>query len=506
LEKALPGKGPPTKRTELNRAFRYLRGDASDLAPYDDAVEPASAPIRIKPNRVGSCAVFPLEHEAPMTLSGHAQDLAGIGPATAKATATLQLIVDSGPLNLKGDDPFKALSEALHNWKDVAASTIINAITDELRRGALIETASVSQWIRAHDDDPAAVVHCITTVPPDQIAILQLWSKAGSQKLVFLANWQIAQREVVLKRFIDPEAAKQLIPRELIAHALSTKHPNIIETHLMNNHYGEPFLVERRLQDVLRDDWDPRGIAELANLLRDIASALAFLEEGGYVHGDVKPDNIGYQDGRYILLDFGICRPLDSFASVPTPTGSLRTRAPELLSHDGGAHTYSSDLWALGATVYLGAAKRFPLIDSTERVPRVSDPDNRGPFEELLRTRVDTQYDQWVDLAQIPDPLRPILRRLLDRDPSKRGKAVEVVRYCEYELAAFVRRSEDVGRFSPSQEVQQLSDYLPGKETLALMPHSEKHKLKMKLHDLKMSKGLTDNQQHSIKELEARLG
>jgi serine/threonine protein kinase len=230
------------------------------------------------------------------------------------------------------------------------------------------------------------------------------------------------------------------------------------------------------------------------------------LEERGYVHGDVKPDNIGYQDGRYILLDFGICRPLESFASLATPTGSLRTRAPELLSQDGAAHTPSSDLWALGATVYLGATKRFPLIGLNEKVPRVSDPSNRTRFEQLLRDRVEAKYDQWVDLTQVAEPLAPILRRLLDRDPAQRGKAADVVRYCENELAAFVRRSEDVRRFSPSEEVQQLCDYLPSRQTLALMPHSEKHKLSVKLQDLKKSKGLTDVQKQKIKELEARLG
>ena len=51
----------------------------------------------------------------------------------------------------------------------------------------------------------------------------------------------------------------------------------------------------------------------------------------GLVHGDIKPDNIGKKEGRFVLLDFGICRSAEKFTADTTATGSLRTRAPELL-------------------------------------------------------------------------------------------------------------------------------------------------------------------------------
>ena len=97
-------------------------------------------------------------------------------------------------------------------------------------------------------------------------------------------------------------------------------HPNIIETHCLTNNQGEKFLAEELLPIVLNDDWTSSGVQEAANLLYDISSALNYIhEELKLVHGDIKPDNIGNKDGRYILLDFGICRSIKSFRWIRPP-------------------------------------------------------------------------------------------------------------------------------------------------------------------------------------------
>jgi serine/threonine protein kinase len=86
------------------------------------------------------------------------------------------------------------------------------------------------------------------------------------------------------------------------------------------------------------------------------------------VHGDVKLDNIGYYRGHFVLLDFGICRPAGQFATA-TQTGSLRTRAPEVLLNER-SHSALSDVWALGATVFNFLLRGFPLVGTDEYVPK----------------------------------------------------------------------------------------------------------------------------------------
>ncbi len=439
-------------------------------------------------------------------LPGHARILAEIGPETLQATTDLKAALDRSPLLMSRWKPegFAILAEALRGWTDQAAAAVVKALREHLESDANLELTALSRWIGAHHRDSRAVIDCLSVDPPEEISIIQLLSRAGSQKVVFLANWHIAQREVVLKRFIGTEAAERLITRELQPHPLSMDHPNIIETHLLKDRRGERFLVERRLPVVLNDGWRSPGVHEAANLLYDLGNALAFLEDKQLIHGDVKPDNIGYEDGNYILLDFGICRPAEAFAEDATPTGSLRTRAPELLVGER-MHSYASDIWALGATVYNTVAGRFPLFECGEVPPRVSHPPERAAYEDELRKRVRTEWDSRVDLSKVPEPLRELLSKALAREPERRAKAAQGGKLCEGDLAAFLRGSQGPGRFSPYEGLEQLKAHLPHATVLALMPHSKKHELRALLRRLEDAKGLTAAHRTDIASLRSRI-
>lgn len=444
-----------------------------------------------------------IDYEKERPLSGHAKILSEIGPETSKATSSLNETIVDSPLLVKAP-VFPLLADALNGWKDCEAAAVVVAVHERLKVDPGFDLNMLKRWLYAHCGDSRAVIDCLEVDPPEGLTIIQRLSTAGSQKLVFLANWQIAQREVVLKRFIGPEAAERLIPRELQPHPLSMQHPNIIETHLFKNSKGEFFLVERRLPMVLSDKWPSHGVQEAANLLRDIAYALAFLQDKQLVHGDIKPDNIGFEDGHYILLDFGICRPQSAFADDPTQTGSLRTRAPELLLGEG-VHGYASDIWALGATVYNSVAGRFPLFEDGESPPRVSQKEARVVFESSLAERIKSEWNSRVDLSKVPEPLHDLLDKMLSREPSKRVGAAELVKLCEAKLAAFLRVSQGSSRFSPSDELLQLNKYLPGAKVLALMPDSQKLELKRRLQILKDAKGLDHSQKGVLEALNARL-
>ncbi|HEY1525795.1 MAG TPA: protein kinase [Candidatus Angelobacter sp.] len=451
-------------------------------------------------------------------LVGHANVLGEIGLKTKLASIALNTAAgDAEILVQRMKEVFKALADELDKsgseWNDEEAAKVIDALRQRLTRGnehidteelELLDLATVSQWLRIHHNDAHSFIECLVTEPPSEITIIQLLSRAGSQKVVFLANWHIAQREVVLKRFIAGGAADRVRRRELLSHPLSMEHPNIIETHFLRNSRDEIFLVERRLPEVLSDGWTAPGVEEAANLLRDIASALAFLQQKRLIHGDVKPDNIGFEDGRYILLDFGICRSEEEFLESATPTGSLRTRAPELLFGDN-KHSHECDLWALGATVFNSLIHRFPLFKNGDVPPRVWEPEERSRFEKLLADRVEHEYDSFVRLSELPDPLRPVLSKMLARNPSERGTAKGIVELCQAELAAFLRISEGPSSFSPAEELDQMSKYLPGAEILRLMSSRQKHDLKEGLSKLRQHKGLTAEQHQEVMDLEARL-
>jgi serine/threonine protein kinase len=423
-----------------------------------------------------------------------------IGPKTAEAVLGLARTLNSQPLT-RGDDFLRLLADLLRDWPDQEAAAVLNAISTRVETGEPVDTESLARWIRVHHHDAASVRDCLLVEPPSEIDILRLLSRAGSQKLVFLAKWQLAQRDVVLKKFLATQSMERVFPRELQPHPLSMSHPNIIETHLLKNDKGEPFLAERRLPLVLSDDWSSHGIQEAANLLRDIASALAFLHEKGLIHGDVKPDNIGCENNLYILLDFGICRPEDAFAEDTTPTGSLRTRAPELIVAGRDKHSKASDVWALGATVFNAITGRFPLFDQGETPPRVSKPEDRDAFIAVLSGRVEREWEQRVDCALVPEPLRGLLANVLKRNPNERPAAHRIVRVAETELSALLRHRAGATIFSPTEEIEQLNRFLPSKDVLELMPDSQRQVLQEQLKRLADAKGLTDDQKATLESL-----
>lgn len=392
------------------------------------------------------------------------------------------------------------------DWKDDWLVTVLNEVVARLRAGNTLDAIGLRRWLRAHVNDADSVLDCLNVNPPREISITRVLSRAGSQKVVFLASWLLAQKDVVLKLLKGPpEVQKNIILRELQPHPLSLLHPNIIQTHLMKNDAGEPFLVEHLLPKVLNDGWSSGGIHEAANLFRDIASALDFLKAKALVHGDVKPDNIGIEGGRYILLDFGICRPADSFTEDTTATGSLRTRAPELLVGPT-AHSHASDVWGLAATVFNALAGRFPLFAKEEKPPRVSKPEDRAGFEAELKRRVEAEWDTRVALATIPDPMRDILRQALDRDPARRPSAGEIVRSLESTLAAYLRPASGVQPFSPIEELGQLVKYIPSERALRMMPELERQRLRDRVAELKVSPGLSESQRKELELVGARIG
>jgi len=136
-----------------------------------------------------------------------------------------------------------------------------------------------------------------------------------------------------------------------------------VKNHDVGVHDDVPFLVlEYLLGGSLRDRQDtdangqrlPRPSAELRSWLEGIAAALDFIHQQGFIHRDIKPDNILFDaKGHVFLSDFGIVKALTAGRakarqSVLTGTGMVigtpQYMAPELLlgqPYDGRADQYA---------------------------------------------------------------------------------------------------------------------------------------------------------------------
>jgi serine/threonine protein kinase len=371
-------------------------------------------------------------------------------------------------------DEFRQLT-----WDEAAVVKVIRA---EIEKSQFTTSglADVRRWVRAHEpSDSTSVRDCVFTTPPAAFSIDRVLSRAGSQKLVFRASAGHEGRKFVLKKLRGtPEDIARIFSRERLANPLWTKHPNIIETHFERNQHDEVFVVERLLQDLLSDNYRAQGSDEGAQLLYDILSALSHLHERGFVHGDVKPDNIGRQSGTFILLDFGICRPVAEFADAEQ-TGSLRTRAPELLLRTH-RHSPASDVWALAATLCSALGVGFPFLEPGDAPPKGGPA--RSTFQRLVEERA---KDASTRIAQTLDqlghsPLVEILRGMLDPNPDTRTTAESARRALSRDLAYSVA-GRDAGapgpQLSPEVYARMLLANAPAAGSIRDMPSGRQEEL-----------------------------
>lgn len=380
-----------------------------------------------------------------------------------------------------------ALSFSDGKWSDGPAATLIGHLI-ETSKHTEIDLQAVTRWILLHHDDPDAVSICMAADPPSQIDIVRLLPRTGSQKLVFEARWRPAQRRVALKRLTGPLLdAERVLERESHSSPLSIRHPNIIETYSVTNKKNETFLVEEWL-DSLSDDWNPSGNQEAANLLYSLARAVEYVHQLGLVHGDIKPDNIGKKEGRFVLLDFGICRSAEKFAADITATGSLRTRAPELLMNDEyGRNPKATDIWAIGATLFNSLEGRFPFITREEPVPRISHLPEREEFERKLKERVSNEWSEWVRFDSTVDPFKSLISSCLERSPDMRPDASTLRQTIERDLPAYIEEGtvERGTSLAPVAELEQLSKLLSLNDDVYLIAKDDLGRLKARVLLLK---------------------
>jgi Protein kinase domain len=410
-----------------------------------------------------------------------------------------------------GSELYEVLETSLLRWgTDDQAAPVISTIEERLDRADELSVRDLRGWLEAHPGDPDAVSACLSILPPDDVAIVRRLTQTGSQKTVFQAKWRASDRDVVVKQFL-PEF-EDAWERELESFPLHLRHPNIIETYVFQNRRGERFLVERLLR-TLSDQWQAPGEVELANLVYHTARALTVVHAQGRIHCDVKADNVGRDGSRYILLDFGVSRRAEPGRDAERPmpaysgTGSLRTQAPEVLA--GAANSAMSDVWALGATAFNARFGQYPLLDHGEGPPPVTDEIAREEFREELSRRAAEEWDSRVVSrleSEVPSRLLDLVRTALDRTPTSRPSARELVASCETQLPQLVRTDGTSGAVDPATEIDQLAKFLPFDErTLRSVPAAERARIVHVINEAGRGASLGPAQRANLEALQDRL-
>ncbi len=152
------------------------------------------------------------------------------------------------------------------------------------------------------------------------------------------------------------------------------KHPNIVR--IMNLDAlpdGRPFIIMEYLEGLNLRERMVRGPLleppEAHEIVTQILSALQAAHEAGFVHRDLKPDNIFItNDGEVKLLDFGIAKLLDDTAKTfATQDGSI-VGTPMYLSPEQALGEHDTvgpwtDLYSMGVILYEMYTGKSPFDD-----------------------------------------------------------------------------------------------------------------------------------------------
>jgi len=234
----------------------------------------------------------------------------------------------------------------------------------------------------------------------------------GGMGGVYRARDEALNREVAIKvmqkRYGEDPTFIANFQREAQS-AAKLNHPNIAQIYSFGQALGQPFIVMELLSggslDRMMAEQGPLDPATVMHIGQQIAEGLREAAEAGLVHGDVKPENILFDNDKNAkLLDFGLAAMSNAAASeiwgTPfyIPPEKVKKQPTDL----------RSDIYSLGATLYHAIAG-VPPFDGTDvaavvKARFVSDPVSLRN----LRGSV------------VPEEVDAIILRMMEKEPSKR--------------------------------------------------------------------------------------
>jgi serine/threonine protein kinase/tetratricopeptide (TPR) repeat protein len=259
----------------------------------------------------------------------------------------------------------------------------------------------------------------------------------GGMATVHLAEELKHQRKVAIK-VLKPEfgasvGAERFLREIGIAARLS--HPHIVP--LIDSgesdgslYYVSPFVEGGSLRDRLEGE-KKLSIDDAIRIAHEVGAALDYAHRNGFVHRDVKPENILFADDHALLADFGVAHVRATQGTRPLTLGGLALGTPEYMSPEQAAGETeigtSGDIYGLACVIYEMLAGEPPFRGATPRATMAKQVTEKPRPLRSLR-------------PEVPPGVENVLEKALTKDPTQRfGTIIEFT-------TALERGKRDKGR------------------------------------------------------------
>ncbi|HEV8599370.1 MAG TPA: protein kinase [Gemmatimonadales bacterium] len=247
----------------------------------------------------------------------------------------------------------------------------------------------------------------------------------GGMATVYLALDQKHGRKVAVK-VLAPEIASAVGSERFLREiriAAGLTHPHILPLIDSGEEDGKLFYVTPHISGgSLRERLETENrlpVPDALRIVREIGGALDYAHRQGFLHRDVKPDNILFADGLAVLADFGIARAYGAMTSDGSTAVGMALGTPEYMSPEQASGELdlngTSDLYSLGCVLYEMLAGEPPFRSREARTT-------------LLKQLTGTPVPVRALRPEVPARMEQALLKSLAKDPRERfATAAELI-------------------------------------------------------------------------------